>query len=112
MQNTRAFIPKRAAIQFEKNSEKNYNKSSEKKFQGNNIFSFDKNISMQTKCFVIDGELAKELRSMIKKEDATIFATILGVLNVLFYRYKNPDDICLGFTLPYNKPAIRETHSP
>ena len=52
-------------------------------------------ISLQTEEISISKELTSKLQALNRNEQATIFMTMLGALNVLFYRY-NPDEICVG----------------
>ena len=46
--------------------------------------------------FRINRELSDELHSLSKKQNATLFMTLLSAFNVLLYRYSGQKDICVG----------------
>ncbi len=108
MQKDNGLIQKAPGGLLKKFSHKDILEGSAKK-SGENGSSFDKNITTLVKEFAIGQELTSDLQSLSLHEDATIFMTILGALNVLFCRYNGQDDICIGIPTASKQEPISET---
>jgi amino acid adenylation domain-containing protein len=49
-----------------------------------------------TKRFILPAELSSKIKSLATANDASLFMTLIGVLNVLFYKYTGQKDIIMG----------------
>ncbi|MEO8109717.1 MAG: amino acid adenylation domain-containing protein [Ginsengibacter sp.] len=96
MQKIKTVSQKTSASSTEKGSNENLEENSVKKTIAHQNSYFNKNAPMHRKKFLISKELTQQLQAFVKNEQATLFITLLEVLNVLFYRYNPHDDICIG----------------
>ncbi|MBK8549766.1 MAG: amino acid adenylation domain-containing protein [Ignavibacteria bacterium] len=46
--------------------------------------------------FELDKDLSEQLQELSKRNEATLFMTLLAAFNILLYRYSSQKDICLG----------------